>query len=55
MCDELSDVRVFWPGREPLYMCLACAAKARRIGEAMGCYIHMEPTNDDIQCETKKG
>lgn len=42
-CDEQASVRVFWPGREPMDMCVACAEKARGVGLAIGCYIHMEP------------
>lgn len=41
-CDREANTRVFWPGREPLGMCIPCAARAQRVGDAMGCYIGIE-------------
>jgi hypothetical protein len=47
-CGGFPAVRVFWPGREPCLMCVPCAVRAQGVGEAIGCYIHMEPWAPDI-------
>ena len=41
-CELTATERVFWPGREPVLMCVDHCAKARRVGDAIGCYIHAE-------------
>lgn len=52
-CDREANTRVFWPGRPPMETCIVCAAKAQRIGDAMGCYIGIEelvPDGPDPRC-----
>ena len=46
-CDVKSTHRVFWPGREPMELCMKCADRAKGVSMAMGFYLHMEPLGDD--------
>lgn len=41
-CDRPANTRVFWPGRPPMLTCIPCAARAQRIGDAMGSHIGVE-------------
>lgn len=40
--DSLAIVRVFWPGRSPMLMCLPCAQRTVVVGAAMGFTLHTE-------------
>jgi hypothetical protein len=42
-CHAVATHRVFWPGRDPLGMCEACARRAQRISAAMGFHLVIEP------------
>lgn len=46
-CAAEATHRVFWPGAEPKLMCELCAVRAQRIGDALGCYIHVERYVED--------
>lgn len=35
-CGRNAAAKVYWPGREPLDMCVECSDWSRRIGEAIG-------------------
>ena len=41
-CEDDATARVFWPGREPSYMCTLHTIKAQQVGQVVGCYIHAE-------------
>lgn len=41
-CNSDAVARVFWPGREPMPMCAICAARAKTVASAIGCYVHAE-------------
>ena len=41
-CQETASIRMFWPGKEPMPVCVPCADRAKNIAEAMGFYLHME-------------
>jgi hypothetical protein len=42
-CGEEATSRIYWPGRDPLLCCPKHSAKALRVAEAMGLYVHSEP------------
>lgn len=42
-CSDPAIARVFWPGREPLPMCLEHALKAKGISQVMGFHLPIEP------------
>jgi len=41
-CDQPSTHRINWPGRLPLNMCQHHAQGAQKVGDAIGCHIHIE-------------
>jgi len=42
-CHATATHRVFWPGRDPLGMCEACARRAQRISASMSFHLVIEP------------
>lgn len=42
-CPQPAMVRVYWPGRGPVLMCIDCAERAVTVGDALGCFIPVEP------------
>ena len=56
-CDEPASYRIFWPGKPPTYICEPHAEKGKAIANAIGCYVHFEPVDDDHAhiCEQKGG
>jgi hypothetical protein len=43
-CLEAPTVRVYWPGRDPPpRYCATCAFRARRVADAMGFALTIEP------------
>lgn len=53
-CGEVAPVRVFWPAKEPMSMCLDHATMAKRIADAMGFHLPMEPQGGIHTCEHAK-
>lgn len=41
-CENIATHRMFWPGREPMYICYTCLSKAQMIATTMGFYLHTE-------------
>jgi len=42
ICDNIAIYKVYWPGRETLFMCAPCKNKALGIAEAMGFFLKVE-------------
>lgn len=42
-CSELAVVRRYWPGQEPDLICIEHAMDSKRISEAMGFHLVLEP------------
>lgn len=51
-CPNIATVRRFWPGEEPDCVCAAHAEDSKRIADAMGFYLPLQPLDHDDQTLT---
>ena len=42
-CENLASIKRFWPGREPDAVCIEHAQDSKRIADAMGFPLRLEP------------
>lgn len=49
-CDKLATMRVFWPGKPPIYQCLEHAVAIQGLGDVLGSYIHIEAYTGRERC-----
>lgn len=42
-CQNIANVRRFWPGEKPDLVCIDHAQDSERIASAMGFHLHLEP------------
>ncbi len=47
-CPNVAVVKRYWPGREPDRVCIEHAEDSKRIADAIGFYLVLEPLSYDV-------
>lgn len=45
-CENDAAKRVYWPGSDPVVMCIGCADRARSLGAVLGVHIPVESLHE---------
>jgi hypothetical protein len=53
-CGAVALVRVFWPGKEPIPMCVDHAEQAKHVADMMGFHLPLQPAGGINACEAVK-